>query len=161
MKRSWVLTNGIGPNKGSKFRRNAKKWKHSHMSKNVWKSKGHFQNIEVELPILELEIVRCFESLDWGLGIKPCSNWALFKILKNSWKIFPKTRIYIWRAMNYQIAKLIPNNLIIHQKNQISIDLKVRYIVENLFWMATTFQLKVLKLGAKWKSYEPPKWCDS
>jgi hypothetical protein len=50
---------------------------------------------------------------------------------------------------------MIPNNLIIHQENQISINLKVRYIVENLLWMATTFQLKVLKLEAKWKSYEP------
>jgi hypothetical protein len=88
--------------------------------------------------------------LDQGLGIKPCSNWALLKTLKISWKIFPKTRIYNWRVMNYQIAKMIPNNLIIHQENQISIDLKVRYIVENLLWMATTFQLKVLKLEAKW-----------
>jgi hypothetical protein len=74
--------------------------------------------------------------------------------LENSWKIFPKTRIYIWRAMNYQIAKMIPNNLIIHQENQISINLKSIYIVENLLWVATTFQLKFLKLEVKWKSYE-------
>jgi hypothetical protein len=50
---------------------------------------------------------------------------------------------------------MIPNKLIIHQENQISINLKVRYIVENFFWLAATFQLKVLKLEAKWKSYEP------
>jgi hypothetical protein len=53
------------------------------MSKDVWKSKGHFQNIEIELPLLESEILRCLESLNYGLGIKPCSNWALLKTLKN------------------------------------------------------------------------------
>jgi hypothetical protein len=56
------------------------------MNKNVWKSKGHFQNIKVELPFLELEILRCFESLDWGLGItlfKLGPFWNIEKILKN------------------------------------------------------------------------------